>query len=159
MYTLGISRGLEAIGKTRFATVYYAAASLLRCLPAIAKILDDGTVELPEESDMDCFHSDGHAAAWFKAELTQIVKVLEPLAKSIKCLESGHSTPADVFIFWVATLAEYEEFLSGTSHRLNSPTVQDIRAILNKRYQEMIDSSPSDIYIASFFLVPGTSLL
>ncbi|KAG8915683.1 hypothetical protein FRC00_001317 [Tulasnella sp. 408] len=56
-----------------------------------AKIIDDETIELPEESDRDCFHSDGHAAAWFKAELTQIVKVLEPLAKSIKCLESGHS--------------------------------------------------------------------
>lgn len=42
---LGVSRGLQSIGRTRFATVYYAAASVLANLPALNKIYRDNEVD------------------------------------------------------------------------------------------------------------------
>lgn len=42
----GVSRGLESIGKTRFATVYWAAESVKRCLPQLRQLMDSGKVPL-----------------------------------------------------------------------------------------------------------------
>jgi hypothetical protein len=42
---LGIRRSLQSIGKTRFATIYYAATSVLENLPALYKIYRDGEVD------------------------------------------------------------------------------------------------------------------
>lgn len=90
-------------------------------------------------------------------ELTTIVALLEPCAKSIKCLESSHSTPATVMKFWVATLAAYEELLkSAEVTRLQKGTVEAIRMILNRRYKSMINNAPSDCYLTALFLDPGT---
>lgn len=49
----------------------------------------------------------------FTEQLRQFVAVLEPLARSIKCLESNHSTAADVYHFWLAVLARYHELFNG----------------------------------------------
>lgn len=38
---LGISRGLEAIGDTRFGTIYWAALSIQRGLPAFQAVVED----------------------------------------------------------------------------------------------------------------------
>ena len=38
---LGIPRGLEAIGETRFGTIYWAAYSLSQGLPAMEAIIKD----------------------------------------------------------------------------------------------------------------------
>lgn len=50
-----ISRGIQSIGQTRFATIYYAATSVLANLPALYKIYRDNEVDtvttpLPEVS-------------------------------------------------------------------------------------------------------------
>ncbi|CAG8732788.1 6431_t:CDS:2, partial [Acaulospora colombiana] len=39
--SLDISRGLERIGKTRFGTIYHSSNSILRCAPAIEKLVKD----------------------------------------------------------------------------------------------------------------------
>lgn len=38
---LNIGRGLEAIGDTRFATIYWSAESIRCCLPAFRQIVAD----------------------------------------------------------------------------------------------------------------------
>jgi hypothetical protein len=43
---MGIPRGLEAIGKTRFATICICAIALERCFPAIAKLVEQGRIAL-----------------------------------------------------------------------------------------------------------------
>lgn len=42
-YILLIGRGLETIGKTRFATICISAMALERCFPAIVKLVENGT--------------------------------------------------------------------------------------------------------------------
>jgi hypothetical protein len=43
--TLDIKRGLESIGTTRFGTLHWSSESMIRCLPAIRKIVGDGEVD------------------------------------------------------------------------------------------------------------------
>ena len=38
--------GLEAIGDTRFATIFYAAQSLRKCMPAIQALVGDNQIEV-----------------------------------------------------------------------------------------------------------------
>ncbi|KAG8945457.1 hypothetical protein FRC00_010100, partial [Tulasnella sp. 408] len=165
-YTLdkfGISRGLEAIGNTRFATVYYACNSVLRCLPALYQLIgEDRTIELTQakrmslqKEDNRLFVADSRGALNFKLELQKLVRVLRPFALSIKCLESAHSTPADVFIYWFGVMSEYEEIFSTNADELKKKTILDIRGIINRRYLGMVKDGPSgDVYITSFFLEP-----
>ncbi|EUC60732.1 DUF659 family protein [Rhizoctonia solani AG-3 Rhs1AP] len=128
---------LQKIGGTSFATIYYSCKSLFECLPAIASAVDRKLIKL---SSM---------------ELTNIVALLEPCAKSIKCLESSHSTPATVMKFWVATLGCCEDLLkSAEFKRMPRDLIESIRLTLNRRFKAMINNAPLDCYLASLFLVP-----
>ncbi len=42
---LGIRRGLQAIGKTRFGTIIYSSSSVQRCTPAIQKVIERGKAD------------------------------------------------------------------------------------------------------------------
>jgi hypothetical protein len=87
-------------------------------------------------------------------ELTKLIAVLGPFAKAILCLESLHSTCADIYLFWIAVLISIEDlFLSGQSG-LRDYTVKSAQAIANKRFDQMINDGPTDIYLTSFFLDP-----
>ena len=46
---LGISKGLEAIGETRFATVYWSSLSLLRGFPAMIKVVQNKDLNIKNE--------------------------------------------------------------------------------------------------------------
>ncbi|KAG9024787.1 hypothetical protein FRB95_011059 [Tulasnella sp. JGI-2019a] len=91
---------------------------------------------------------------WLQLELTKIVAILEPIARSIKCFKLLHTTPADVMVFWMAALASYEKILSSSVLKLPRSIVEDIRAILNKQFNEMTKDAPSDCYAATFLLEP-----
>jgi hypothetical protein len=92
----------------------------------------------------------------FITELREVVVVLEPLARSIKCLESRHSTPADVYHFWLAVLARYSDLFKGNTTLLGSAlpasVIDDIRSIVNGRYSEMFHGKSQQIYVTTFFL-------
>ena len=47
--TLGISKGLEGIGETRFATVYWSSLSLLRGFPAMIKVVQNKDLKIENE--------------------------------------------------------------------------------------------------------------
>lgn len=46
---LGISKGLEGIGETRFATVYWSSLSLLRGFPAMIKVVQNKDLKIENE--------------------------------------------------------------------------------------------------------------
>ncbi|KAF8595919.1 hypothetical protein BDV93DRAFT_514577 [Ceratobasidium sp. AG-I] len=69
--------------------------------------------------------------------LTQEMSLLEPFARSAKCLESSASTPADVCLFWLATLA----------------VLHDIFTDSDKRDELMLtENTISEVYLATLFL-------
>lgn len=49
----GIARGLESIGKTRFATVYWSALSVKQCLPELRRVVKTGRLSI-KVCQIDC---------------------------------------------------------------------------------------------------------
>ncbi|KAG9089935.1 hypothetical protein FRC06_001289, partial [Ceratobasidium sp. 370] len=155
---LRILRGLQSIRNTRFATIYYAVTSILDNLPALYKIyreheidtvgtpLPDIIAEVIDERNVVAMH--------FKTTLTKLANILEPFARALLCLESTHSTLADVYVFWLSVLAAlHQHFSSG--HSLLTPDDKScIIAIASKRFNEAINDAPADGYITAFFLDP-----
>ncbi|KAF8593692.1 hypothetical protein BDV93DRAFT_584071, partial [Ceratobasidium sp. AG-I] len=147
-----IHGAISTIGNTRFATYYYAAQSTLRCLPLILELLSSGVLSLNSIYWM----LDLATLQKFTEQLRQFVAVLEPLARSIKCLESSHSTAADVYLFWLAVLARYHELFIGNNTLqgigLPGSVMKDIKSIINGRHSEMFQGDSQQVYLAAFFL-------
>ncbi|KAF8134548.1 ribonuclease H-like domain-containing protein, partial [Boletus edulis] len=155
---LGISRGLEGIGETRFGTIYWAGRSLQRGLPALRAIVEDAVLGITiGVCDLPTFNNqfvDGREKLEFEFELAKFLSVIAPWAKALKCLEGAHITPDTVYLYWLAIIATIEEDLKRNPYKLRTSTMEEIRAITNSRFEEMIEDAPNDTYIVAFFLNP-----
>lgn len=87
-----------------------------------------------------------------------LTTVLGPLAKAIKCLESAHITPGDVYLYWLAILSQLESVFSERKISLDTGVMEDIRQILNRRFSELMDGEKGNIYISAFVLDPSKQL-
>ncbi|KAG8718795.1 hypothetical protein FRC08_004356 [Ceratobasidium sp. 394] len=156
---LGILRGLQSIGKTRFATLYYAAISDLENLPALYQIYRDGEVDstanpLPNVV-AEVIDENRVTAIEFKLMLTELVNILEPLACALSCLESTRSTLSDIYFFWLAALASLNRrFMSMHNTRLTYRDKSRLQAKVYYRFNEAMNEAPADIYLAAFLLDP-----
>jgi hypothetical protein len=141
---MNISRGLEKLGDTRFGILYWVGKSILRGLPALRAITEDETlqIKIPVSNasqstvrlySQGCVKGLSHAteALQLEIELTRLVEIIGPFAKSIKCLESSHSTAADVFVFWLATIAHLDQLFRDNKLGIPSGVKEDICAITN----------------------------
>ena len=83
---------------------------------------------------------------------------MAPIARSIKALESRVANAADVFIFWLGIAASLRSLFSKPSQvtGITSELAGKVTTIVNRRYKEFIDNSPTDVYFAAFFLDPRT---
>jgi hypothetical protein len=165
---MNISRGLEKLGDTRFGILYWVGKSVLRGLPALKAIAEDETLQIKipvsnaSQSTVQLY-SQGHEkglshateALQLEIELTRLVEIIGPFAKSIKCLESSHSTAADVFVFWLATIAHLDQLFRDDKLGIPGGVKEDIRAITNRRFNGMINNGPTDIYLTAFVLNPS----
>ncbi|KAH9936738.1 uncharacterized protein BXZ73DRAFT_45046 [Epithele typhae] len=175
MLRKNIKRGLVGFSKTRFAGVVHSAESVRRCLPALHEIVEKeaSMVDIPVHprwgpQDVHAsFVPNTRASGTFIADLSMLLSILGPIAKAIECLESAHSTLADVFMFWLAVMASYDTFLADTSRSadLSDETKDEIRRILNYRWKQMIEpplntskgdhTQGTSVYVAAFVLHPG----
>ncbi|KAG2131747.1 hypothetical protein DEU56DRAFT_953211, partial [Suillus clintonianus] len=152
---LGISRGLEAIGDTRFGTIYWAALSIQRGLPAFQAVVEDTDLGIDIASLNDIFVPGG-AKLNFELELSKLLAVIGPWAKGTRCLEGAHVTPDQVYFVFLGILAQHEEDFRKNEFRLRNSTIGSVRRIANARFDELINETPQmhDVYIASFVLNP-----
>jgi hypothetical protein len=112
-------------------------------------------VDKQEYQDVNSlFVPDSRATATFELALDQLLAVLAPPAKSLTCLESSHSTVADVYLFWLAVMASLEEVITSPDNEIPSEVVEKLRRICNYRFDQMINDAPSDVYLTGFFLHP-----
>ncbi|KAJ7256409.1 ribonuclease H-like domain-containing protein [Mycena rebaudengoi] len=95
---MGINKGFEKVGKTRFGTLYWSGYSLLRCLPGISELIKLGIIDV-DGSDKN-----------FELELQQFCAILESIARAIKCFEGLNATVGDVWKFYVAITAVLHDF-------------------------------------------------
>ncbi|QRW02378.1 hypothetical protein RhiLY_01376 [Ceratobasidium sp. AG-Ba] len=155
---LGIQRRLQSIGKTRFATIYYAAISVLENLPALYKIYSEGNMDIAanplSEIVAEVMDTSQPAAIEFKLKLTELINILEPLARAILCLESTCSTISDVYFFWLSALASLNRLFCSKTTTLTANDKSRLQAIIYYRFSEAINEAPTDSYITAFFLDP-----
>ncbi|KAG1846510.1 hypothetical protein C8R48DRAFT_677837 [Suillus tomentosus] len=141
---LKIGCGLEKISKTRFTNIHWSAASLQRGLPAMRAI------------DLNHFFEENTAdSLMFQVDLAKLIAVMGPYAKAIQCLESAQTTCADVYLYWLAIVAQMEQLIQGNIIRLHKETKTAIHTITNAQSKQMINNTPNDPYITAFFLNPG----
>ena len=91
-------------------------------------------------------------------ELKRLIKVLTPFAKTIACLESSQSNPADVYLFWLAILASLKCLFDDDTSGFSISEAGEIRAIANARFRELLEEGPDDCYISAFYLNPSMSI-
>lgn len=91
----------------------------------------------------------------FKMGLTRLINILEPLARTLKCLESTQSTAANVHLSWLAALASLKQYLDSPKHGLSSAVKRRVIKNVNKRYNQTINKAPSDAYLAVLVLDPS----
>ncbi|KAG1839860.1 hypothetical protein C8R48DRAFT_549772, partial [Suillus tomentosus] len=154
---LKISQGLEGIGKTRFATICASAISVQWCLPALRELVDNPQkFKFPPKkaSMVDLLKKHSHAGTLFELDLNRLVKVQSPIAKSIVCVESSQSDPSDVYKFLLAITSMLKQLFDDSSHGFTNEEKEQIRAVVNKRFREIIQEGPADCYIAAFCLDP-----
>ncbi|KAJ6596567.1 hypothetical protein B0H10DRAFT_2167745 [Mycena sp. CBHHK59/15] len=152
---LSVNHGLEKIGKTRFGTLYWAGYALLPNLPLISDLITTGVI------NTDGSDKDKAKLAWFKQlrvyqnfelELKQLVTILEPIARAIKCLEGHEVTVGDVWKFYVAITAVIRDPFDEDVLSFPQSLKDEVCAIVNRRFEEMICRWPQWRYLSGRIL-------
>lgn len=78
---LGIARGIQSVGKTRFGTIYAAANSIQKNFPAILELCQQKRITIP---DINNLFLSGLEATDFLQDLNYLTSVLSPITKSIQ---------------------------------------------------------------------------
>ncbi|KAJ7727478.1 hypothetical protein B0H16DRAFT_1331541, partial [Mycena metata] len=162
---LKISRGLQSVGETRFGTIYWSLDSVLRGIDAFVSIVRNPNIGLDSEFQVLRRHFlDDEDVFKLRRDLTRLGAVLMPFARAIQCLESKDTTPADVYLYWLAVVAQLKDLIAKDDAAAQSKskyvtTVKElIRGIANFRFTQLIQSAQSsDVYFTAFVLDPGVS--
>ncbi|EJD38603.1 hypothetical protein AURDEDRAFT_128801 [Auricularia subglabra TFB-10046 SS5] len=158
----GVGRHLEAIGKTRFASLNRACHSILRNLASIKELVQNSVIfTSAKERRTFAFLRSSSQYTNYEITLRQLVAICTPLSKTLKCVESSQIHPGHVLLFWLAALATIQQIFDTNDESLELPTavVETVISIINNRFDEMFESGDNDIYKATLFLDPeyGTS--
>ncbi|EUC67546.1 DUF659 family protein, partial [Rhizoctonia solani AG-3 Rhs1AP] len=142
----GILRTLQSIGNTRFATLYYAATSVLENLPALYRIYRNSEIDTkgtPLPSIVaDVLAETTVTALKFQQDLKELVNILEPFAKALLCLESTRSNLSDVYFFWLGALAALDQHFESRNCLLTPHDRARHRRIASRRFNEAINDAP-----------------
>jgi len=82
-----------------------------------------------------------------------------PLARAVQCLESKEVNAADVYLYWLAVVAQYNDLISrddtSVHSKYTSKIKETIRAILNYRFSQLIENAGAlNVYLVAFALDP-----
>jgi hypothetical protein len=92
----------------------------------------------------------------FTLELQQLCSILEPIACAIKCLEGLEVTVGDIWKFYVAiTAVLHDLFTNDDTLSIPQQVRDEVSAIVNQRYDEMIHGPSGALFLSGFFLDPG----
>ncbi|KAG6874765.1 hypothetical protein C0992_006641, partial [Termitomyces sp. T32_za158] len=156
---LHIPRGLQSIGETRFGSIYWSLDSVLQGIPAFKRIVRDR--ELGIESEMlHRLFDDDEDVFIFQRDLKRLGTILMPVAHAIQCLEAKETNPADVYTYWLAIVAHFQDLftkddMAKDKSKYSNHLKEMIRAIINCRFSELIENKrASNIYLTAFVLDP-----
>ncbi|CAK5273903.1 unnamed protein product [Mycena citricolor] len=155
--SLGLNHGLQKIGKTRFGTVFWATSALDPLLPPIHMLVQTGVVATNSQN------KHGRNLSWmknlreyteFQLHVKQLLAVLEPIARTIKCLEGTQVTTGDIWMFFVAITAVLDDLFTSNELGIPDNTMDEIRGHVNNRFEQLIEGPDGGVYLAGFYLNP-----
>ena len=109
---------------------------------------------ITSQGQNEIFAEGSNDALLFCIALTKITTVLGPIAKAIQCLELAHTTCADAYLVFLTIVAQQDQIFSKNSIKLSQESIEGVREIINKCFDEIINKSHNDPYVPSFFLDP-----
>ncbi|KAF8294137.1 hypothetical protein DL93DRAFT_2122975 [Clavulina sp. PMI_390] len=160
----GVSRGIAAMGNTRFVGMYWSGKTVLDIIPLVKKLIQDNVLKLKKNTGI-YWMVDQNVVQETQDALEHLLPILEPIARAVKCLESSHATPASVYLFWLAILATLEELFRNNKEdhglRLPEHVIKDVRRIVTRRWKESTQEGNSGnanggtVYLAAVVFDPS----
>ncbi|KZV86751.1 hypothetical protein EXIGLDRAFT_698148 [Exidia glandulosa HHB12029] len=154
----GVTRGLESIGNTRFASICRAGHSILRNLTSIKTLVDKSVLFAGSAKERQAFNFLRSLSKYntYSLTLRQLLALLTPAAKALKCLESSLIHPGHVFLFWLGVIAALQDVIDKNDDSLEIPpdVIMQVTAIVNTRFDAMCEGPENALYKAALFLDP-----
>ncbi|KAK9377618.1 uncharacterized protein V1513DRAFT_455801 [Lipomyces chichibuensis] len=119
MKELGIREGLKPLVANEPISLYVAAVSMRRCLPALCKVVTYDRQKLNKTTNKrqvcDVLSPDSWLQRDFVSKLDIVITVFRPLSEASNRLNSPTATLSDVFIAWVALAVYYRDIFATCS--------------------------------------------
>ncbi|KAJ6610443.1 hypothetical protein B0H10DRAFT_1716115, partial [Mycena sp. CBHHK59/15] len=151
-----INKGFEAIGKTRFGTLYWAGYASLRSISLIKELIDLGIIDV---NGSDKVHPGSFCSSFMTSPSSHfssrcLVSILEPIAHAIKCLEGLNATASDIWKFYVPITAVLHNLFTEDILSILQEVCDEVSAIVNQQYDQMINGPSGDLFLSGFFFDP-----
>ena len=85
------------------------------------------------------------------------MQVGQDIARAIECLEANATNPADVYIYWLAIVAQMKRVLETCC--LPDNVCNQIRGIMVARWREFFVNGPTNVHLSAFYLNPGIFII
>lgn len=93
------------------------------------------------------------ASLQFDITLTQFIAIGEGIACAIECLEASATSPADVYLYWLAVLSHIKIALE--TSKLPDGVCAKICSIVVEWWRQFFVEGPTNVHKAAFFLNPS----
>ncbi|KAK9246182.1 hypothetical protein V1506DRAFT_505838 [Lipomyces tetrasporus] len=119
MNELRLTEGLKPLVVHEPISLYTAAVSMRRCLPALVNVVSNDRQKLDKTTNKrqlcDVLSPESWLHSDFVSKLEVIIAVLKPLSKASTSINAATATLSDVFISWVAIAVYYRDLFVACS--------------------------------------------
>src|SRR5260370_33476524 len=139
---------LQNFSKTWFGNMSWVCQSLHEAFPSICELVEANEITIKVYStpkiikfthigsclqgvDHNVFTPGRGAHSVFTMDLAHLIEVTNPLARAITCLESPHTTTADVLLFFSSALSLYKEKFVDTFNSKFLPLNKHVKIFTN----------------------------
>ncbi|KAJ6564273.1 hypothetical protein B0H19DRAFT_941477 [Mycena capillaripes] len=143
-------RGIEAGGATRFSTFATHSSSVLRCLPFMEQCFASGKFPFDTKG---LSGSDENSS--FRTQLTQVGRLLNPIARALKTLEGQQVTCSDVFFIYVGLAVAFQRAFSDPSESFFVSHQRETFAAFDRPFNIFMNDCTPGMFILSYFLDPS----
>ncbi|KAJ7720985.1 hypothetical protein DFH07DRAFT_760655, partial [Mycena maculata] len=148
-------RGIEAGGATRFSTFATHSSSVLRCLPFMEQCYAGGAIPFDTKGVRAYVQAGSDENSTFRTELTQIGRLLNPIARALKTLEGQQVTCSDVFFIYIGLAVAFQRAFSDPTESFFVSHQAETFAAFDRRFNIFMNDCTLGMFLLSYFLDPS----
>ncbi|KAJ6550348.1 hypothetical protein B0H10DRAFT_1850539, partial [Mycena sp. CBHHK59/15] len=148
-------RGIEAGGATRFSTFATHSSSVLRCLPFMEQCYSAGSIAFDTKGVRSYVEVGSEENGTFRTELTQIGRLLNPIARALKTLEGQQVTCSDVFFIYIGLAVAFQRAFSDPTETFCISHQAETFAAFDRRFNIFMNDCTPGMFLLSYFLDPS----